>query len=714
MKFFDATMQNGPLWGTGSGAQQPSAAVSRRFGWPLSLVNARSPQSGASSHETVDIGDDRISIQFSRQYANAPSTIKDVSVLVRLRTGAPLVAYHLTGEIPTERIQNFRDTLSFGEQKTFTPMETLQSLLALTRACGTLAWIPERLDAVVKNERLVEPMRRVVPTIEDFAADPEGSCSRFFCSKPIDGSVWRMEAEIKAGQRAAKIELLQIDGLHRITHKTLFPEIQTSLGADADLTEVSKDLVLRCYLAMEVFWNGGPTAASEHLLGASTVPAGNPTSASDDSASTEVTFRDETSDVDHALGEGILHPSQCEYTHEFPSGAELLLAAGNTTATLLLRSHADEDASFYAWRFQSASADLSDSNNPIRREIMEAIKMLKLDSDGLRLQAIHKLLDLQNGYYSHAPTLESLLGFQAASELDDLPGVDVRPAEPLSRLDILGLCNGKQLVTISLSDRSLQKSSPHICHSAQIGLLPDDSITVEAVNMLKGRCSAIISAKGLENYGGRGALLRDLATALTQQQASSTAVVQDLLRHTCALDEDASLFSIDGDPEFSELPPSEDAQGHRMYRVAANLIRAYADISKSNPGDYKASWKAPGTIEATLGMGEHEPFLMKLTVADSTVIAVDLIPQMPRGDGSFEPDLTKVVSYQLRLPILSLEPTEARRSRDAVFQMMRLFNALLNETDLANGAASLTPLTSTPLCAFLKSKSSGTTPQEEA
>jgi hypothetical protein len=658
----------------------------------------------------VDIGDERVSIQFERQYANAPSTIRDITVLVRLRTGAPFVSYHLSGEIPAERLQNFRDTLSFGEQRTFTPMETLQSLLSLTRSCGKLAWIPERRDAVARSERLVEPMRRVVPTLDEFVLDPDGSCSRFFCSKPLEGSVWRMEADVRAGQRIAVIELSRTDEHHRAIDKKLFPPVQTSLGADADPAEVNKDLVLKCYLAMEVFWNEGPLAVSEHLLGpVATTPSDDSAQVADETASKYSPLATEEDDIDKALGQGILHPSHCQFTHEFPSGAELLLAAGQTSATLLLRSHSDEDAPFYAWRFQAPEANLSDSNSPTRKEIMEAIKMLKLDSDGLRLQAIHKLLSLQNGYYSHAPLLENLLGFQLASELSDIAGVDVRVAEPLSRVDILGLCNGKQTLALSLSDRSLQKSAPHICQSAVVGLLPDDSMTVEAVNMLKGRYSAIISAAGIESYGGKGALLRDLATALTHQRPNGIVAVQDLLQHVCALDEDASLFSIDGDPEFSELPPSEDAEGHRMYRVAANLVRAYADISKSNPGDYRVAWIAPGTVEATLGM-VNEPFLMKLTVANSTVVGVDVIPQMPRGDGLFEPDMTRLVSYQLHLPILDMEPTEARRSRDAVFQIMRLFNALLNETDLSSEATTLKPLTSTSLCMFLESRASQSAP----
>jgi len=683
---------------THSGSNLPTrspsngAVASRRFDWPL--APSFSP---SKSSDKVEIKDDRVAISFNRACPTSASIPSEISVRVALPNGKDFAKYHLDGNIPHRLAEQIRDALSFGELKILSPSETLQQLLTCTRSTSSVHWTPQRLDAEERSERLIEPMRRVLPTLEDYVRDPYGSCFRFFCAKPIDGLAWRMEAELKPEQGCSIIELSATDVNRRAVDKKFF-----QLKPEPNTPASIENLTLQCYDAMELFWNQGPQAIIEFLLKEQSGPK-EATPADNNSPETpSLGDWQETDlfDLDRQLVEGSFDPSHCQFTHSFESGAELLLAMGHEVAILRLRSRKDNEAPFFEWRFQNTDGDFSSPIDPKRQEILRAFRTLKIESDGLRLNAVKTLNDLKTQYDAAGPKPERLLGTSLANHLSQLSDITVKPHIALAPNEVAGLFQGKEAIRLSLTDRSLRERKPHFFNFVVLGSLPDGSLTVEGANMLNGRCSALISPTALKRYGSGHDFILHLAYALALQPTRGFTPLQRVLEKASSFDQESSYYVADGEPYFSELPPTDDKAGQKMYEIASSLIRAYAAISQSSAASYKAAWVAPGSVEATLGM-EHEPFLLTLTLQDSKVTKIRIIPQKDKRDGNFEPDTERALNYSCNLTIGGEKDAFIVGERQTLHHILELFNAVLSDSDLT-ASSGIAPIQTTQLHRFLE------------
>lgn len=671
-------------------------AAGRRFAWPMAA-----PLPSCKVSDRGEIKGAQESIVFTRPTTSSASIPSDVSVRVSLPNGKDFARYHLDGEVPQKLGEQIRDVLSFGELGIVSPTDTLKQLINITRSCPALHWTPQRLDCVEKSERWIEPMRRIVPTLEEFVRDPVGSCFRFFCAKPVNDFDWRMEAELKPGQKFAIIELSAKDPQKRQVEKKFF-----QLQAESEGRTSLQDLTLRCYTTMELFWSKGPEAVIDFLVKAQEDPQRTNSSENDAQDYSGVVDWQSADlfDLDQRLMEGFFEPSMCQFTHTFKSGAELLLAMGQEAAVLRIRSRADDGAPFFEWRFQNSAGDFSDHNDPQRKEILRAFRMVKSESGSLRLAAIDSLNILKIQYNTTGPEPERLLGLPLSEHLYQLPGLVVSSYAPYTPHAVVDLLQGKESIKLTLADPrpaphqpSLKERTPHLFHSAVLGSLPDGTLMVTVANLLNGQCSALVSPTALKRYGSGDYFVRSLAEAMAQQTTNGFSAVQRVLELACSLDKEGSYYVVDGEPSFSELPPTGDALGQHMYQIASGLVQRYAAISHSSPTNYKVGWVAPGSVEATLGM-DHEPFLMKLTLKDHQVTKIEVIPQKAGPDGTVEPDTEKALTYYCNLTFRGA--TDARVVAE-LQTVLDLFNTVLSDNDLA--AASGTPsIQTTQLYRFLE------------
>jgi hypothetical protein len=508
-----------------------------------------------------------------------------------------------------------------------------------------------------------------------------------------------MEAELKQDQPFAIIELSATAPDRRVVEKKFL-----QLHPKSDTETSLEELTLRCYQTMEQFWELGPEAVTELLLKDQKESRGEKTRESETSEHPSVLDWQAADlfELDQDLMAGVRDFSNYQYTHAFASGAELLLAMGHEAAVLRLRSHPDDAASFFEWRFHNAEGDFSDPADQQRKDILRAFAMLKSQSDTLRLSAVELLNTLKIQYDAAGPKPERVLGIPLADHLAQIPELVVEPHVAAAPSEVVGLFQGKESIRIALRDRSLRERKPHFFNSALLGALPDGSLTVEVANMLNGRCSAVLSPTALKRYGSGDSFVRSFAHALAQQSTRGFSSVQRLLEDACSRDSAGSYLAVHGEPIASELPPTIDTAGLHMYEIAANLVRAYAALSHSTPANYKVAWIAPGTVEATLGM-DHEPFLMNLTLTDSKVTKIEVSPQKDGLEGFRESDTEQAVRYSCDLAIGAGLDGAPVGDRLTLHMILDLFSTALSNNDPSATSGDL-PLQATQLYHFLEGK----------
>lgn len=678
-------------------ATSPGPGEGRRFNW----CDAQLAFLLGAFKERGCIGDNTLSVNFTRGYAGDHAPVSNISVTINLENGRPLASYHLIGEISPELMKEILSLLIHGKVipgkgVTFTPLEIARELYEKTKPASDLRtsalpefpWVSKRLLECVNDERHVAPMIHVIPTLKDFLDSPNASRSRFFCAKEVDGLQWKLEAEIVEAERRAKFGVFVTDAQEIMHHQRFFELVGTNLGAELPLAECKKELILQTYRAMEVFWNSGPEAFWQHVESENSTTAEEMDNASEPPAG------------DGALADFMVHHFEPECTvRDRRSQAEaLFFPGGHQGGVLLLRNSPSEEDARVWWSFQDVG-NLSDPTNPIRQDILACMKMLTaIDSDEVRLSAIDRLDTLKSQRDSRAAFLDSLVGEACVERLSTIPGIVVEPIPPRDPQEILLVSRGTRLMRVSLLDRSITRKHPEFFDRVYIGLEKDGSMRFWARNQLNGLCRCDASAAAVQAAGGIDSTLEKVSSRIAAQWQRGYIPVQKAFLDLARRDDDRSWYSHYGDPVHGSLPATDDLQGQFMYDTCAKIACKYASISGGEPSHSTVNWLGRGAVSIELGMS-NEPFSMTLVLQDGCVTSIKLAPREQVGEkGAATAD---GIAFACQLPIHTGDGPSCAKGREKLVSIMMMFDDLITRADHARRTGIDINLADSPLHNYL-------------
>jgi hypothetical protein len=466
---------------------------------------------------------------------------------------------------------------------------------------------------------------------------------------------------------SAILDLSTTDANDKV-EKQLF-EIVTSLDRNLHTDEdIRRDLLVKTYQAMEVFWHHGPAELRKQLL--VTAPHARP---SREESAAYGTTSETANLIDSLIANGSIELPTWDITHELSSGAIMHFAAGRHFALLTLHSNAGESPSVYSWVFRDEEGDLSEPSNPQRDAILGAMRQFTgYESDEVRLDAIQRLRGLKAAIpMPLAPALDALIGPELAFSLGAEPAVDIAPVVPGDSEDIVRMARGIDSIRLSLSDRRLKKTSPQLLDQIDVDLAPAGSLEIVAVNRLGGRLTAFLSKDSLERAGERDVFLQTLVDAMASQSSHGIRVVQKLLDRTVSLDENASWVIMSGDPYSCALPNLNDIEGQRMYNIGTLLIKKYAEISCGSPEDCRLHYLDEGKVAVTLGL-PSEPYQLAALIDHGRVTQLEVTPNVRVDDTTYRPDYQKSRRYQCDISVMT-----SQADRGILVRAFHLFDSLL-------------------------------------
>jgi hypothetical protein len=656
---------------SGDGSGLSAVETTRRARFPsLDWENVRASFVPFAFTEAVCIRDpldQRVRINFIRHHGQASEAFSDLSVTVKLSNGKDLVAYRLSGSIPSDIREQVQNILNFAESREISPLHAARGLVSVTTRAPNAAWIPERILDRELNETVVPPMGYAIPSFNEYLANPECASSRFFSAKIEGGNHVRLESHISVDMGCSILDLSTTDANDKV-QKQLF-EIVSDLDRDLHTDEdIRRDLLLKTYKAMEVFWNQGSDELRKHLLITDTREAPARGQVEAPGAMSE---NDPLTDT--LIANGSIELPTWDISYDLSSGAILHFAAGRHFALLTLHSNAGESPSVYSWVFRDEEGDLSEPSNPQRKAILGAMRQFATyESDEVRLDALQRLRELKAAIpMPLAPALDTLIGSDLAFALSAHPAVDISPVVPGDAEDIVRMARGIDSVRLSFSDRRLKKTSPQLLDQIDVDLSPEGSLEIIAVNRLGGRLTAFISKEALEQAGDRDVFLQALVNAMGSQSSLGIRVVQTLLSNAIVLDEDASWMSMSGDPYACSLPHVDDIEGQRMYNVGTLLIKKYAEISCGSPEDCRLHYLDEGKVAVTLGL-PSEPYQLCVWIDHGRVTQLEVTPNLRVDDTTHRPDFQKSRRYVCDLGVMT-----SQEDRSTLVRAFHLFDSLL-------------------------------------
>lgn len=611
--------------------------------------------------------DQRVRIDFIRHHGQSSESFSDVSVIVKLSNGKDLATYRLSGCIPSDIREQIQSILTFAESREISPLHAARGLVNVTNRTPNAAWIPERILDREMNETVVPPMGYAIPSFNEYLANPECASSRFFSAKLEGGNRLRLESHISVDMGCAVLDLSTTDANDKV-QKQLF-EIVSDLDRNLQTDEdIRRDLLLKTYKAMEVFWQQGSEELRRYLL---------LTDTQESSARDQVTAHGTNSAndplTDTLIANGSIELPTWDITHELSSGAVMHFAAGTHFALLTLHSNGGESPSVYSWVFRDEEGDLSEPSNPQRKAIISAMRQFTTyESDEVRLDALQRLRELKAAIpMPLAPPLEALIGPELACSLGDEPAIEISPVVPGDSEDIVRMARGIDSIRLSLSDRRLKKTSPQLLDQIDVDFRPVGSLEVVAVNRLGGRLTAFVSKEAIEQAGDKEVFLQALVDAMGSQSSQGIRAVQKLLTHAVALDENESWMIMSGDPYACALPHVNDIEGQRMYNVGALLIKKYAEISCGSPEDCRLHYLDEGKVAVTLGL-PSEPYQLCAWIDHGRVTQLEVTPNLRVDDTTHRPDYQKLRQYVCDLDVMT-----SQADRAILVRTFHLFDSLL-------------------------------------
>lgn len=629
--------------------------------------------------ETVSIKDpldQQVRINFTRHHGQATEPVSDVSVVVKLPNGKDLAAYRLSGVLSPEVRNHVQNILSFAEERNISPLLAARALWNATASAARVAWVPERILDRSTGEDVIPPMAYAIPSFNEYLTNPSCVTSRFFCARHEGSNHTRLESHISVEAGRAVLDL-SITDQHDKVQKRLFELVTTKDRALDSDEEIRRDLLVQTYKAMEILWQHGSEELQRHLL----IRESNLGDARQD-LTRELSVSEGEALVDTMIANGSIELPAWDASYELSSGAMIQFGAGKHLALVSLRG-AGESPSVYSWVFRDETGDLSDQTNPLRREILSAMRQFAtFDSDEVRLDAIQRLRSFKFAIpMPVAAPLESIVGSELAYSLSVNPAVEVSSVVPGDSEDIVRMSHGIESIRLSLSDRRLKRTAPQLLDQIDVDFKQDGSLEIIGVNRLGGRLTGVISRHALHEAGEKETFLQELADTMAAQPTQGLREIQRLIQDTVARDENASWMSTSGDPYSCGIPPLEDIEGHRMYSVGTLLIKKYSEISCGSPDDCRLHYISHGRVGVTLGLSS-EPYQLSVIIDGGRVRRLEVTPNLKVNDTTYRPDYEKSRRYECDLSIMA-----SQEDRSTLIRSFHLFDALLSSLSFsATGA----------------------------
>jgi len=629
--------------------------------------------------ETVCIKDPldaRVRINFTRHHGQATEPVSDVSVVAKLPNGKDLAAYRLSGVLPAEVREHVQNILAFAESKNTTPLQAARALWNATASAPKVAWVPERILDRSSGEDVIAPMGYAIPPFNEYLSNPSCITSRFFCARHEGTSRARLESHISVERGRAILDLSLTDENDTV-QKRLF-ELVTAKDREVDSDEdIRRDLMVQTYNAMEILWHHGSEELQRHLL----IRDSNLADARRE-IPRELSFSEGEALVDTVIANGSIELPVWDSSYELSSGAMIHFGAGKHFALVSLRG-VGESPSVYSWVFRDETGDLSDQTNPLRREILGAVRQFAtFESDEVRLEAIQRLRSLKYAIpIPAAAPLESIVGSELAYSLSVDPAVEVSPVVPGDSEDIVRMSHGVESIRFSLSDRRLKRTAPQLLDQIDVDFKQDGSLDIVGVNRLGGRLTGTVSRHALNQEGEKEKFLQDLVDSMAAQPTHGLREIQRLIQETVARDENGSWISTSGDPYSCGMPPLEDIEGHRMYNLGTLLIKKYSEISCGSPDDSRLHYIAHGRVGVTLGLSS-EPYQLSVIIDAGRARRLEVTPNLKVNDTTYRPDYDKSRRYECDLSIMA-----SQQDRATLIRSFHLFDALLSSLSFSGTGA---------------------------
>ncbi len=630
--------------------------------------------------ETVVIRDpldSRVRISFTKHHGQATESFSDVSAVVRLPNGKDLAVYRLTGSLPTDVREHIQNVLTFAQSKEISPLQAARALWNSTVAEHLVAWVPERILDRARGETVVPPMSYAIPSFGEYLTNPEAATSRFFCAKLEGSNHVRLESCMSIDAGRVVLDLSMTDEDDKVT-KQLF-EIGTTKNRElCSDEEIRRDLLIQTYNAMEVLWLRGSEELQRYLL----VSEAPPSFSANESLSREPDTEEERL-VDTLIANGSIDLPSWDATYEMLSGARMHFGAGRHFALVTLVSDTSDFPAVYSWVFRDQEGDLSDPGNQHRQEILSAARQFATyDSDEVRLDAIQRLRALKAAIpMPVAAPLESIIGTNLADSLRAHSAVTIASVIPGDSEDIVRMSHGIHSIRLSLSDRKLKRTSPHLLDQIDVEFKPDGNLEIIGVNRLGGRVTAVVSRQALPESADRESFLHDLVDTMASQPSKGMRSVQRLLNDTVAMEDTGSWMSTSGDPYACALPTLHDIEGHRMYNVGTLFIKKYSEISCGNPDDCRLHSVGEGRVSVTLGL-TSEPYQLTLLIDHGRVTRIEVTPNVRLDDTTYRPDYDRSRRYECGLSVMA-----SQEDRSTLVRAFHLFDSLLSSLSFSGSGA---------------------------
>jgi hypothetical protein len=623
------------------------------------------------SLETIE--SKRLKIEAVVMNSSEGETVTDLLITALTPTGKPIVRYELAVS-PSKPVGS-----------------ELAALLNTARSCnvpGDLI-ISQMNDCVNRDGRLyftatepqgcpdvVLPMKRVIPTFEEFARRPETLDTKFKTEALVHGLLVRAVATINPDHRESVIEANSYStGSHQVlpTHHFKVRCSDDFWSTKRTREEIIAELIKVTWNVMERITADGAAATAEHF---------------------------HSPEVDERLQAGTPSPLTSDTVHVFPSGARLLLEVGDSFACVGIQAQASDESTSFYWVLKADQGILS-QRDPKMISARSAVETLIHGTSQQRLKAIATLDRLKHKQTFSKPGLESVVGFRLAESLSYLNNAIVQVADPRSEMQALDILDGIQQVECTFRDPGHSRRNPHDPHFMRLGFCPDGSLTIELVTPIGNHTETVIPSSYFEARGGCESTVEILVNLFDKQTSHGflqlRSLIEDLSRYNDGFERDAArLRSLE-----TKLPSPHDGLANHAYVMATELAKVYEVASQASIGEADIFFRNPPQAELIVSNTFGKlPTRLVIEVSKDGAQRIDMFTREAEGVRHAE------ISFA--------SPLHYKRDADVLHEIFRLLGEGIVEDDIATPTPPPASLWNSPLYKYLKRVEASQAPTENA
>ncbi len=457
--------------------------------------------------------------------------------------------------------------------------------------------LPARLDGVEPRHR-DRFMERVAPGFAEFAQSPAFALDRRWVSEHQTASGWaKVEGTILLDRQRVALDVEVVDAEDELVLEDSFAVPLPPRDASRPLSPEALHIALEDLVngALHEFRRSGVEGMREMLSsrGRERQPQETEGSAARGRSRSQ---QSAASESDSRILEGDLAEGTTTFFRALPSGAQILINAGENAAALIVRASSSEFSAAVAWPIRDAQG-IDRPNSTAFHGLRRAADLLATGNLEQRRAVLTFLEKLTKDTTGRPPirsgcSVESLLGAEMLDEMRSLYHIQV--SNPAAERDdeVIELMNGIQSFKIHLKNPALRGSALTGFPVLRFGLFPDESLYVRASNPVGGQLKAFISAASCGKLGGFQEVVRSIAEELGESRTPSEtrvrvySVLEDIFKRDVISNALVSPYSRMG----RMVPPPSRHLAQQAYDLGGKVARVWSAGGVQQPGDVKVEW----------------------------------------------------------------------------------------------------------------------------